>query len=121
MFIKSNVQTESDRQTESHGILDGDDDDDPLLQPVLLPPASLRRLCFHRYLSVHGGGSLSRTVSVQYGKERAVGILLECILVSIIFHKYTLNKYNPHETPHNHFQILFIFSDKPAVSISKEP
>ena len=35
MFIKSNVQTESDRQTESHGILDGDDDDDPLLQPVL--------------------------------------------------------------------------------------
>ena len=34
MFIKSNVQTESDGHTESHGILDGDDDDDPLLQPV---------------------------------------------------------------------------------------
>ena len=62
--------------------------------------------CFHRCLSVHGGGggrslfrgvsvqgeSLSRGVSVQgvsvmetplYGNERVVHILLECILVLV--------------------------------------
>ena len=60
---------------------------------------SLWRLCFHRCLSVYGGGSLSgeggslsgeggslsRGVSVmeipQYSNMRAVRILLECILV----------------------------------------
>ena len=41
---------------------------------------SLRRLCFHRCLSVHIWGSLSRRP--PYGYVRAVRILLECILVS---------------------------------------
>ena len=46
---------------------------------------SLQRLCFHRCLSVHREGvSLSRwgfSGRPPYGKERAVSILLQCILV----------------------------------------
>ena len=53
---------------------------------------SLRRLCFHRFLSVHRvagggglglcpGGSLSGRAPPPYGNELAVRILLECILV----------------------------------------
>ena len=46
-------------------------------------------LCLGWSLSKGGGGSLSRGVSVRpmYGKERAVCILLECILVFNIFKK----------------------------------
>ena len=69
---------------------------------------SLRRQCFHKCLSVHGGGGpLSRGVSVRgrvsvkgtglcqgdlpYSNVRAVRILLECILVYVNYFS-TYNK-----------------------------
>ena len=65
---------------------------------------SLRRLCFHRCLSVHGGslsrGSLSKGGLCQgkpslYGYVRAVRILLEWILVTSV----SVNAVNYKELP----------------------